>query len=240
MKKGIEEIKDNGKDNNYLEFLNEEVKGNIESLKIKRRFMRYMTLILIVIFAIVGFITYTTYKNMSAKQEQQEGVQGTTSKDFDNLTTQLNNYKKTFDNAYAQFDIHRISTSNKYLEILTRSPKTVQALNDCNDVLKSMQSVYSKLQLFSNSPSISNESYKAEIKDAQRQIEICNNELYANIEEYNAVVIYYNDWASDVMVDPKAKEYVTTNEVQMLSRYYSTACSYYIDLNNDGDFEGKP
>lgn len=217
---------------------NNESQEIVHAVNGKKGFIEYIIVVIVVIAVVVGAIYYINYQNKKTEEVRIALLEEKAIKEIDYLNNELDKASADFKAGYLKYGENE-PLGDKYTDILYKDPKAIEALNDCEIAFESFNTTYNNMVKYIDDSYASLDIYKSDIEDAQKQLELFNNEFLSCIQHHNGIIGVYNDWATKVMNDPQYDNFVYTYGVRLLKVYTSPICKEYIDLNENGIYEGK-
>lgn len=196
-----------------------------------KRIKKYIVVLLVLVVVIATGYGIVKYMEVSKQKSIAE----------ENAYTELANLDKEFESAREVFFtasdsyIAKQITSGKYIEIVNKEPNAVSALKECDSALAKMYGILNTILSYENKlPANKFNEKTAEVKKVS---ELCHNTLYGYVVHHNGLIDTYNSWALGKKNDFSSLNY--NMAVKTLKHFTSEICSGYIDINNDGTYEGK-
>ncbi|MDF2865334.1 MAG: hypothetical protein K0R72_143 [Clostridia bacterium] len=205
--------------------------NNDVEVKLKSNFKKYMIICIVLVIIVVGIFCSLKYLDYS---KQKSIAEENAYNEFLNLDKEFEKSREVFftvNNGYISNQI----TSGKYIDMVTKEPKAVSALKECDNALDKIYTILNSMLSYEDKLPVN--KFNDKINEVKKVSELCHNTLYGYVVHHNNLIDTYNSWAL-----VKINEFASIDSntiVKTLKHYTSEICLDYIDINQDGIFEGK-
>jgi hypothetical protein len=196
-----------------------------------------IALIILAIVIIVLVLSIVQYQNRLEKVNKLQNKYEVYN-NFFVLSRDFRDAVKNFYDANNNYVTNKISDES-YAEMVFKKPQTIEALNNCEQALNQIYTIYNKIMKYESDASLSSIISSDKVECYKPIMETCHNICYGSICNYNTTIDTYNVWASEKINNQLYASFVKENNINIISKYTSNICSGWLDLNADGNYQGK-
>jgi hypothetical protein len=205
--------------------------NNDVEVKLKSNLKKYIIICIVLVIIAVGifcslkYLDYSRQKNIAEENAYSE---------FLNLDKEFEKSREVFFTVNNGYIVNQI-TSGKYIDMVAKEPKAVSALKECDSALAKIYNILNLMLSYEDK--IPTNKFNDKITEVKKVSELCHNTLYGYVVHHNGLIDTYNSWAMIKINEFSSIDYNMI--VKTLKHYNSEICLDYIDINQDGKFEGK-